>query len=297
MSKPLVVYIAGYGRSGSTVLDVALGATCGNSVSLGEAISLPRSAKRERLGCSCGRHYKDCNVWGDCLDSSNVSESEWPAISRSDWVVPIKASSKGTYSEFWRGVLESRLGVEGQELADICQTRRDIAIDSSKTIFCTARRPKNLVDLDVADVFVVHVKRPLSGIIASRRKGRNVELARHKKVCKGSIMEKIFGMIWYVVVPVHALLSDVFASRLTRTEGFAGYMCVSFDRIVRSPEAVAIDIWKQVSTAMGRDLVIQSPVDNRVSVNHVVEGNRVLQDPRGVKIRPEPAVAKMQLGE
>lgn len=292
--RPLIIYIAGYGRSGSTVLDIALGATCDNAVSLGEAVGLPRSSKRKRLGCSCGAAYSECSVWSECLETSQVRKADWAGIARRDWIFPMNASPKRIYSMFWERVLKARLrlGTEGASKGKL--GAKDIAIDSSKTIVYTATRPRNLVQCAVADVFVVHVKRPLGGIILSRRRGRNVELANQMEGSNLSAREKVFGLIWYLVVPLHALLADFFASKLAKSDEFLGYVEVHFDKLVQNPEAVAIEIWERVSSATGRDLSIRSPVCNRVGVDHVVEGNRLLRNKKGVQIKPNNALPKNQ---
>lgn len=292
MDKPLIIYIAGYGRSGSTVLDIALGATCRNSVSLGEVIGLTRSGKRNRIGCSCGRQYRKCFVWSDCLHSVKFKKKDWDAISRRDCILPIGRASKEVYAKFWKCVLQSRLQFSGQKTKDGLVDQKDIAIDSSKTTVNTALRPKNLVELDVGDVFVVHVKRSLKGILGSRSRGRNVELASFEGGARVSVTEKVFGLIWLIIVPLHVFVANYFAARLKKLDIYAGHVEVRFDDIIRNPETVAIKIWEQVSAATRREVIIQSPLSSRVKPDHLVEGNRLLKDVRGVQVRPEEAFPK-----
>lgn len=292
MAKPLIVYIAGYGRSGSTALDIALGATCSNAVSLGEAIGLPRSVAGRRIGCSCGEAYDECNVWADCLSRSGTRKDQRLIISRCDGLTPVNVCARATYSTFWRNVLEARLSGEKAEFAANETAQRDIAIDSSKTTVCTAKRPKNLVEFGVADVFVVHVRRSLRGVLNSRRKGRNVELASNNGKAALSAREKWFGRLWYLVVPLHIIFANFFASKMKRYKGSAGYAKVEFEQIVRNPEAVALEIWGQVAAATGREVMICSPQSNRIHADHFVEGNRLLQGDDGVRIRPDESIGK-----
>ena len=292
MSKPLIVYIAGYGRSGSTALDVALGATCRNAVSLGEAIGLPRSVAGRRIGCSCGEAYEECNVWGACLRQSETGKQQWLTVSRCDGLLPVNAHARAAYSTFWQNVLETRLNGRKSEVAEHEPVQRGIGIDSSKTTVCTAKRPKNLVEFGVADVFVVHVRRSLRGVLASRRKGRNVELVSNKGMAALSAREKWFGLIWYLVVPLHIIFANLVAKGMKRYKGGAGYAKVEFDQIVRNPEAVALEIWEQVKAATGREVMISSPRSNRVRADHFIEGNRLLQRDGGVRIRPDESIVK-----
>jgi hypothetical protein len=67
-----IVYIAGLGHSGSTILDLALG--CNEKiVGLGEVFSVLKShgselqshAKYNDIFCSCGQMINDCDFWGN----------------------------------------------------------------------------------------------------------------------------------------------------------------------------------------------------------------------------------------
>ncbi|KRE62032.1 glycosyltransferase [Nostocoides sp. Soil756] len=66
---PTVLYIAGSGRSGSTVLERAIGAIDGY-VNVGELLDLPRKVAPNDERCGCGRPFHDCPFWqavGDLL--------------------------------------------------------------------------------------------------------------------------------------------------------------------------------------------------------------------------------------
>ena len=61
-SAPTVVYIAGSGRSGSTLLERTLGAVPG-LVNVGELIDLCRRVAPRNERCGCGRPFEDCAFW------------------------------------------------------------------------------------------------------------------------------------------------------------------------------------------------------------------------------------------
>lgn len=68
MSK--IIYIAGLGHSGSTILDMSLGTNRG-VVGLGELKTLLDDQTRERhysSVCSCGQKAGQCRVWGELKD-------------------------------------------------------------------------------------------------------------------------------------------------------------------------------------------------------------------------------------
>lgn len=59
---PIIVYIAGSGRSGSTLLERALGEIPG-FVNVGELIDLYRRTAAEDERCGCGRAFAQCPFW------------------------------------------------------------------------------------------------------------------------------------------------------------------------------------------------------------------------------------------
>lgn len=61
-SGPHVVYIAGFGRSGSTLLERLLGARPGWTT-VGELVDLPRSVTVNHERCGCGEPFDECPVW------------------------------------------------------------------------------------------------------------------------------------------------------------------------------------------------------------------------------------------
>ena len=64
---PTVVYIAGSGRSGSTLLERALGEIPGY-VSVGELIDLFRREASRGRRCGCGRPFADCPFWASVAE-------------------------------------------------------------------------------------------------------------------------------------------------------------------------------------------------------------------------------------
>lgn len=73
-----IIYIAGLGHSGSTILDMAIGCNS-NIVGLGEVGAMLKKKDKERLfaksTCSCGKKGVDCDFWKDAkkIIESNTS--------------------------------------------------------------------------------------------------------------------------------------------------------------------------------------------------------------------------------
>lgn len=62
MSHTTVVYLGGFGRSGSTLVERVLGAAPG-WVNVGELVDLARSVARTDELCGCGRVFSECETW------------------------------------------------------------------------------------------------------------------------------------------------------------------------------------------------------------------------------------------
>jgi UDP-N-acetylglucosamine transferase subunit ALG13 len=99
---PRVLYIGGWGRSGSTLLDRALGQLPG-FVSLGEIRELWQRGVRENRPCGCGTPFRDCPFWTevgieafggwDRLDLDEALTLRY-SVDR-PWSAPILLSGKG----------------------------------------------------------------------------------------------------------------------------------------------------------------------------------------------------------
>ncbi|MEL7211916.1 MAG: sulfotransferase [Pseudomonadota bacterium] len=63
-----VLYIGGYGRSGSTVVDIALGQFPG-LFGAGELGNLPRHVWPNDEYCACGSHVRDCELWSAIVEN------------------------------------------------------------------------------------------------------------------------------------------------------------------------------------------------------------------------------------
>ncbi|GAB6985670.1 sulfotransferase [Nocardioides pyridinolyticus] len=64
MARITVVYLGGFGRSGSTLVERMLGAAPG-WVNVGELVDLARSVARSDERCGCGEPFSRCPVWNE----------------------------------------------------------------------------------------------------------------------------------------------------------------------------------------------------------------------------------------
>lgn len=77
--KPVVLFILGWGRSGSTLLDTTMGSVWPAAFSCGELMYLPDRGLVEQRLCGCGTPVPRCGVWTDILERSGVAAApDWP---------------------------------------------------------------------------------------------------------------------------------------------------------------------------------------------------------------------------
>ena len=171
-SRPVdVIYLIGCGRSGSTILDAALGVHP-EIVSLGEVDRLESVGWLGTKNCACGRDSSACDFWSSVQEEwACRAGSDWPEFSEARRVVQRRRSltkailapaSLGrspaflTYARGLAGLFESLAQVSG----------RSILVDSSK-------RPSRGLFLSLIPglrVTYVHVLRDVRGYIWSRKK-------------------------------------------------------------------------------------------------------------------------------
>lgn len=106
-----VIYIAGYGRSGSTLLDIALG-NAGGVVGLGELTALSRHVWPRDEYCACGERVRACTFW------SRVVE-RWEAG-------PASVGRAGQSGQMSQENEEARAGGVERRLAHLARAQRHL---------------------------------------------------------------------------------------------------------------------------------------------------------------------------
>lgn len=172
---PELVYIAGYGRSGSTILDILLG----NHPLIFGGGELT-NCFTEWAGpnrCSCGEIYSDCQFWQQVLARSgnaSLAQDFGPAYRltrqiearsiRPSWVR--HTSPAQAYGALWRALFEAIGRTSGASMI----------VDSSKSTARCARRSQALAELCGLDVRLVHLVRDPRAIMWSVQRGSNRKL-------------------------------------------------------------------------------------------------------------------------
>jgi len=235
-----LLYIAGYGRSGSSVLALLLSQDP-DIVSLGEVGAFYR-AVQENATCTCGALIEDCTFWGPLAksvrvnsDSPNKSESREVALRR---VVDYAWECSGA----------------------------SILIDSSKTAWFNGRRPLQLIACGY-DVRVLHLVRDLRGVMRSMKAGRNSAI-ESGLVEPAAIVRTLWSVIGWTVANAAATFYGLLAKRK--------YRLLTYKTVIQKPEAAL----KVIGGLIERDLTGLTNISlGQVPMRsaHEIRGNRVLR--------------------
>lgn len=174
LNKLKIIYIAGYGRSGSTALEIAISKRYGFQ-SLGELTSLYSELLYPFSKCGCGENYKKCELWSSIAMSecNFVEASQLMKIYQS--IHPISFFLKLKYYFLYKrraNLSEFEFFLKKPFLEYLQYSNNSVVIDSSKSSWYASLRPLRLSNI-CPEIYILHIKRPLMGVIKSVKMGDN----------------------------------------------------------------------------------------------------------------------------
>ncbi|MEM6577878.1 MAG: sulfotransferase [Pseudomonadota bacterium] len=264
-----MLYIAGYSRCGSTILDMVLNAAQG-AVSTGELTYLLDDAADPSRLCTCGKPFHSCGRYGGW--TANRSTTEAALVRR----VESRAGLQALLSEQPRTEIDRVYAQYAQSLfAHIHdQTGAKVIVDSSKSAKDAAGRPLALARIAGLDVRVLHLTRdPRATIRSYLDRGSNWVLEGHRAPKTLESWRPILG--W--------TLANRLAAKVGRALGPENYMHIRLEDILNDPEAGLA----RVGDFAGLDL---APVAAAVlsgqpfAAGHNVGGNRTRLKPQTIKL-------------
>jgi hypothetical protein len=265
-----VLYIAGYGRSGSTLLDLLLGRIEG-WFSMGE-FRLVWYARRDRYSCACGDDVADCEIWSQVFaHAGNVDDARALSLVktmvRTRRVPGLLSTRFSGDHHIERDELRHLLGSLYSAAADVTGAR--VLVDSSKDPVY------GLVLAGIPDVrlHVVHLVRDSRAVAWSWQRRR--------------LRPEIDSADAYMPVrsPVRTSFDWDLRNGLAHVLGrrAASYTRLTYESFVRDPDAVVDEIARRVDpegNAVAGDHAT-------VVANHTVAGNPVRFDGATVAVRPD----------
>lgn len=271
-----VLYIAGYGRSGSTILDILLG-NHPAMVSIGEATYLLDDWRRPGRRCACGQPYPDCPFWGALFEETTFSEA------LPDQVRGIEHRRRGLSTLLGHPARRKRepyRAFANRMFQYVRQTSgKPVVVDSSKSARDAAWRCIALSEVADQDVYVLHLVRSGVAAVASTvQKGRNWALEGHEE--NPTFLGGRTTVGWTVA---NAIVSALGRCRLPRER----YLRLCFEELTACPRRVI----ERIGAFIGEDtsdLARRIAAGEAFSVGHNVGGNR-LRKKDAVRLRQKGA--------
>ena len=263
--KVKVIYIAGYGRSGTTLLSIAL-EQHKDVFGAGEIHELTRNAWRQNAFCSCGEPLQSCSFWSAVAktwgkdDPAEFLEDYRRRQGRFESLHALAAlpllETAGDFSAF---------ADETGRLFDIIASKsgKKVIVDSSKL----PGRAASLARMASIDLFVVHLIRDGRGVAWSMMKAYKPDL-------KAGLQREIKPKSVYRTGLRWAML-NLGAERLKNIVGPQRYLRLRYEDFVRDPESALRRIGEMVE---GLDLApIGKAIHGGAAARpvHQIAGNRL----------------------
>lgn len=271
---PRVLYIAGYSRCGSTILDMILNGAAGVA-STGELTYLHDDAANPQRQCTCGACYTDCPRYGPWLagrpahEGAFIRSAEARAGLRellSNNIDPSAAEAYRDYAQSLFAHLKSQTGAR-------------TIIDSSKSAKDAAGRPLALLRLAGLDVRVLHLSRdPRATVGSYLNRGSNWVLEGHRTSKPLESWRPILG--W--------TLANRIASRIGAALGPERYMHVRLEDILADPRPVLKKIGHFADLDLA-DVAERVLAGEAFQAGHNVGGNRTRLKPQRIELAARPA--------
>lgn len=271
-ARTRVLYIAGLGKSGSTILSMILGQIPG-FVAVGELRSF---WKRESLIsglCSCGRPYAECPFWskvtqdafpeGLRVESARLDQTSWRLVRPRHLLLyalpggwPMMRRNLGEYRDHVRAVYRA--------VAEQAGTR--VIVDESKTPVHASL----LAELAPMELFVLHLVRDPRAAAFSWSHERHAKRAPTEPPFMPVRVSKA-ALIWQIT---NVLIERKFGGRSGR------YARVRYEDFVRAPQ----DTIRAALALLGEEnarLPFTSDTDVVIAQTHLLSGNRAARGGTG----------------
>lgn len=274
--RPKVIYVMGYGRSGSTLLDIMLGNQTG-VLSGGELIEFPTWATTDRP-CACGARLAECVFWRRVIHDYGRRLSESEAVQRGNGQ-GLQSRRGLVWQKFSRRRSRGALAWSRSEVA-LFESLAEVGavsavVDSSKSAAGAAGRAlalSRLTGLEVRPILLVRDGRAVTRSCA-RRKGSPERPLR----ARWPFVRGLRGLIGWSITNALCLLSFRSFRRqplIVRYENLASQPTRELERVAR---AVGVD-FSEVIERIDRGEALE--------VRHTLGGNRLRFEDR-VTIRTD----------
>lgn len=262
LEKSDVLFVGGYGRSGSSLLDAMMSAKAG-AFSGGEMASLFEWALGGKP-CTCGVMVDVCPLWAPILADLLVEMATSLTV-----LADLTRGGRPT-SEGDRQLLAAAWAFVFRELHRRHGVTR--VIDSSKTSGRGSREQVLLKVPNVRLVLFIHLYRRLAAVAFSRRRGNNYQL--EAGVPGGSNLHMAKGVLGWV-------RANLNATRFCRSQREVCSIALAYEAFAADPE---LHVSRLIDLAGWK-----SPCPHAVTGSHAIAGNRMRRRPWDGAVSPDLA--------
>jgi hypothetical protein len=275
LNRTTVVYIAGAGRSGSTILDRVLG-TLPGAVSCNEIFGVWKNGFQENLGCSCGKEFRNCPFWHDVVSRAFPDVEPDPArmvriqraVGRSRHFHKLFAEPPSA-SKFGRLLAEYRTAVADLVRGIAEAAGADVVVDSSKL----PGEALVLAGAQGIDLRVIHLVRDSRAVSHSwRRQRRDPGLGRQQ------------DRHWPIHTSIYWSQRNVLSELLSRR---TFYLRVRYEDLMREPQGAMSELVEHIDVLRGRSLKFRGPRSIELGPVHAMLGNPQRFQTGEVALRPD----------
>lgn len=259
-----VVYIAGYGRSGTTLLSIAL-EQHGEIFSAGEIHELTRHAWVQNTFCSCGLRLQECSFWSGVMrgwrpNASADDLDSYVALQKKfEPITVIGARGGAAFAAF-----AAETTALFQRIASA--SGRNIIIDSSKM----PGRASALARMPGLDVYVVHLVRDGRGVAWSLSKSyaQDVSAGLQREIKPKPVLRT--SLRWSMV--------NLATEGLARALGPKRYLFARYEDFVSDPAAAMGGIGDMIGIDL-RSAGAGIARGEGIRAGHQIAGNRLRLNP------------------
>lgn len=232
---PIVVFILGYGRSGSTLLDRLLG-SIDECFSCGEIVALWRSVGGGHELCSCGQRLDACDFWGKIIKQLFWEEmNPAPMGEHLEDLFPTHGTIKGlvrlyfSKAPFGKKMVEARKGFK-ENLGTLYHKIREVS--GAKVIIDSSKLPaygEMLCEVDTLDVRIVHLVRDSRAVMYSNIRKRYVPQIGY--TATQNSLRTICGWTFH----------NLLASKRTIKQN-KKFVCIRYEDLAKAPGKVLLEV-------------------------------------------------------
>ena len=262
MKKKLIIYIAGYGRSGSTILEFYISKYI-SVLSLGEISMLNKEYYSDKnLKCICGKKYNLCK-----LNKNLIYKDKKKNLIV--WYKKILPQTSILIKYFFYFYLKNIKKVKNIKLNDLNYIKNElelidkvfpnaILVESSKSTLFTSNKPYILRKLGY-EVIIIHVYRSFFSTLKSVLKGSNAFLSGKIK------KEKPFRVIRFLLA---YFLANLKATTLSIS---FPYLLIKNNEIYSKKKFIL----KKIKKFIFNEISIKKINFKKTNESHMVGGNRL----------------------